>query len=359
MLVGKAMAVVPAMPECPTIAIIGEFSRANAGTQFPFGAEIRRGAELARKQPGSCLSFHYVDFGNSLANIPGAIKQEHANHGTTLFLGLGVSDQVLAALPALRSINGLLITPTATSDELTGPDSRAILMFPTNSKMAQKLAKETVRRKVKKVDVLYAANNRYSANMSQAFKQAFIEAGGVVSVEAPVRMGNISPDEILPRLRESQASHLFLPLFEVDVAKVVNLLHQAGIKRTYIGSDSWGVSLKVVRELTKEVPLEAWVPDVYSPDSDFPPNKRFVALYRAAYENAIPTDSSSFSFEGVLLYRKLLAACGVNDLLREPAACLRKVIPYEGISGRVTGSVGLALERPVGVRTILLTPEGA
>jgi ABC-type branched-subunit amino acid transport system substrate-binding protein len=335
--------------DCIKIGILGEYKRPTARTVQPFGVEIKRGVDLALediKNLKPCVKVELLDIENSAANIPDVIKVAHQKKNIHLFLGLGTTDQALAAIPALRETKTLLITPTASSDDLLKDNSRILMLFPRNSHIAEETIKEILRKNIQHVGIIYAENNRYSENMAKEFSKLYKEQGGKVIYSIPVRSGHIDLNTQLETLTKYKSTYVFLPLFELDVAKVISYLHSKKLSLSYIGADSWGTYSVVIRKVTKEIPYRAIVPIIYSPSQSSELNNIFVSKYEKLYKTS-PSDFTAFSYEGIRLYQKMLAFCNEAHINATPEACLAKAIPYQGISHVIKHASQMNVDRPI------------
>lgn len=333
-----------------TVGVLGEFKRPTAGTTQPFGAEIEKGARLGLEQPGApeasvCLHMELIDIANSIANIPDIIREAARKKGIHHFLGLGNSDQALAAGEALRETHSVLFTPTASSELLVEGDRRTVLLFPKNGQIAGFLAAQARKRGVKSVSIIYGKNSVYSRDMAELFAQKFEKLGGRVVRTIPVRIGHFSLQSNLDDLRRDDYTHLFLPLYELDVAKILSILQESGIKKQYIGTDSWGTQSKVIKAIAAGITFDALLPSIYSPTLKTAENESFVAGYRARY-GAEPSDLSAFSYDGIRLIRQFAIACpGLVDTGEKTEACLARTLPFQGVTGPIEARQGLALVR--------------
>ena len=341
---------------CTTIGVLGEFNRATSRTSQPFGVEIGRGVDIANetlKNSKPCIQLKKFDFGNSISNIRDVIKQANKEN-IHLFLGLGTTDQVMSAIPTLKETNSLLMTPTASSDQLAIPGTPVIMLFPRNSLISKNLARSAYRSGIQKIGIIYGGNNKYSTDMFQQFSDAFKAMGGKVDFSISLRAGSIQLKPHLETIRKSEATHLFLPLFELDVADVINSLITANppIKKMFLGADSWGTFSSVVLHLTQATSFFALMPEVYSMDMPSAENKAFVKAYREHFPGVKPIDLSAFSYDGIILYEKLLKQCPEKDLITIPQKCLKKVLPFQSVTGLIRTSELLSLDRDLRIKTL-------
>ena len=340
---------VSAFGKCTMIGLLGEFNRKSSGATVHFGNEIKRGAKLAvdylKKENQACVDTLPFDINNSIADIPGAIVEAVNAYDVHLFVGLGTTDKSLASRKVLDKTKSILITPTASGNELT-KSNRIITMFPLNDQLAKQLAHVAYKKGARSVLIIYASNSIYSKDMMFAFKKAFEKIGGKVVLSLSQRSGNISLDKHIQKLKELKYSHIFLPLYELDVARVISLLSRNGIQKEYIGSDSWGTYSKLILKLTRNVNFSALVPMIYSPTIKTKTNSYFVKNYMKKF-NSKPTDLAAFTFDGVRLYSKMLESCSAEEIRNKTVECLKKSLPFDSITGTIRSSQKLHLDRKV------------
>jgi ABC-type branched-subunit amino acid transport system substrate-binding protein len=220
--------------DCVQVGVLGEFKRPTAQTGEVFGTVMRRGVDLGAKAlaetPGSgCFKVHDIDFDNSVANIGDVIRSAVRQWGIRYFIGLGTSDQVHAALPALKETGALLFTPTATDDDLNDRANRIVMMFPRNSQMAGAMAAAAAKQGIREVVTVYAENSRFSANMAAEFRESLKRSGGKVVREIAVRTGKVDLEPLLVELRKQPFTHVFAPLYEMDAAQTVSFFVKHGL----------------------------------------------------------------------------------------------------------------------------------
>ncbi|HVJ64684.1 MAG TPA: ABC transporter substrate-binding protein [Bdellovibrionota bacterium] len=335
---------------CEKIGILGEFKTATGRTVSPFGLDIRTGVQVALdklKRDGRkiCFTTVEIDINNSIANIPGLIAQSIRKDGINIFLGLGISDQAIMATEVLVKHNALLITPTASSDELVGPEFRQIMLFPRNSLIVEALAKETMRRGLKKVAIISESNSTYSKNMALQFRTQLQNLGGTVTTTLAARKAAFSVNQICS-LKADSPQAIFMPIFELDAARVISLLDKCAIHPLIIGADSWGTDSKVIQAATKAISFEAILPQIY-PLKEKPPQD---LEFRTAMDKNRINDLSAFSYDGILFLAKLMETCSKASLLQTPKLCVDKALPFESLTGPVPTATHLSLDRRVQVR---------
>lgn len=339
---------------CLRIGLLGEFEHKTGSFSQPFGREIVTGTALGRTWlekniPGACVKFELIDIDNSIANIDGYIRK-WANQGIHDFIGLGTSDQAIAAKKALFDTKSVLITPTASARPLLEKPSRTILLFPTNDLIADGLAHEVRTRGVKKILSVYASNSKYSVDMNSSFKIAFEKRGGMVE-EIAIRAGRSDLSEVIRKIKGSDLHYVFVPLYELDAARVVTEISRNGLNPFFVGTDAWGTYSSVIKRLVKNRKQKAMIPVIYDPMARVPLNRKFVSEYNNVSDK-MPTDLAAFSFDAVLVAYKINKICGIlidDDKLRH---CLHKILPLNTTTGVVGATKGLSLQRSIRIQDI-------
>ncbi len=342
---------------CMKIGILGEFKTATGKTTSPFGIDIRNGVSLGiqrLKRSGEAVCFEPVeiDINNSISNIPDLIRRAVTQDNVRLFLGLGTSDQALMAADALRDTKSILITPTASSEALVGPAKREIMMFPRNSRIAETMARESWRQGHRAVAIISAANSKYSSDMAENFALALKRQGGRIVEYISTHNADLDAADV-ERIRVAKPDAIFMPLFELDVVRVLSLLDSSRYMPIIIGTDSWGNTSEIIREMARNISFRAILPRIYSTDLKTTENLSLMQLAKDAKRYKIG-DLSAFSYEGVLLYNKMLKTCGgIEKVVGAPQDCLRKSLPFQATTGTIASTSFLSLNRPIQIRTLV------
>lgn len=347
---------VNAAEACLRVGLLGEFTHTTVSFSQPFGDEIKAGTALGlawvkQSNPGACVSFELIDIDNSIANIDGHIRQAAAK-GVHYFIGLGTSDQALAARKALIETNSILITPTASATAILEQPSRIVMMYPTNEFIAASIAREVQRRGIRKVLSIFASNNKYSSDMNLNFKKAFEKNGGQFE-DVAIRTGRADLSEVISKLKMNDYKYVFVPLFELDAATLIAEVSRNGLQPFFIGTDAWGTYSNVIRHLVKNRSQLVILPIIYDPASKAPVNNIFVSGYKKNISNQ-PTDLAAFSFDAVNVAYKLNRTCGDNVSTGKIPFCLRQTLPLQTTTGTVAEARGLALRRTFQIRDVVI-----
>lgn len=113
----------------------------------------------------------------------GAILREMKEKGVVAVIGHTTSQMSMAALPLLNELELIMISPTSTSNELTGLDDFFFRVSQPNRMEAQLMADFIWEKGLKEMNLIYDLSNRsYSQDWLNNFQEIYQEIGGVVLV---------------------------------------------------------------------------------------------------------------------------------------------------------------------------------
>lgn len=105
-----------------------------------------------------------------------------------------------AALPAATAAKLVMVSPTSSSNELTGKDDYFFRVMEPNLLFARHQAETCLKLNIRRVAVIYDIQNKtYTVDIFQAFRDEFTRRGGVITTEVTY---------------DSQTKPAFLPLVQ-------------------------------------------------------------------------------------------------------------------------------------------------
>jgi branched-chain amino acid transport system substrate-binding protein len=322
--------------ECLKIGVIGEFQSANSRASFAYGTEMRRGIEIAKREIKSrCILTTEIDINNSISNIDGRIKKFSKELGIKYFIGLGTSSQVHAAIEAINQTNTFLFSPTATDDSILSKSKHVFLISPTNKRMLFKILSELKNIGIKKASILYGANDIYSKSMAEGFQNNAQHFGIDVVYSKEIRTGRNSKLDSVEILNLNSSDVLFLPVYELDVLRILGHLYKLGFNKKIVGTDSWGSNSKILNAISKDVKRQLlFSTTAYLPSNNIVRNNNFFKKYIETYFIE-PMDMSSFSYESLKLILLLDDKC---IKILDKNRCLKNFGKLDSTTGFITFS---------------------
>lgn len=236
------------------------------------------------------------------------------------------------AIPAANVAEGAgvpIIFPISTNPDATAGKQfafRVPFIDPFQGEVLARVAIEDLQ--AQKVAVLYDVANAYSKGLAEVFKRVFEEAGGqVVAFEIyTIDQQDLTPQ--MTRIRDSEATVLFLPNVATDLPAQIELASELGIEATFIGGDSW--------DLVDFTGLEDKVEGAFygfgfSPEMANEKTAAFSEAYKQAYGQE-PGGVELFNYDAFgILFQALQSQDEVNaESVRNGLASLGR---YTGVTG--------------------------
>jgi branched-chain amino acid transport system substrate-binding protein len=204
-------------------------------------------------------------------------------------LGAVTSGPTAGVATVANSDGMLLLTPTATNDDITVGLStvfRACFVDSYQGRMSAKFLAEV--KGVKKVAVLYASGDAYSAGLYESFKGAAATYGlEIVATESSSSMADIDFSSQLANIAATDAEAIFVPYYYDAVGPyIVPQAREAGFEGMFMGCDGWdgtagdkGTMVKGQEALYNN----SFFTNHYAPEDPSDKVQHFVSAYTAKY----------------------------------------------------------------------------
>lgn len=289
------------------------------------GVGGRNGAELAVETLNAGHGVHYellLEDDRNDANAARAALASFAARGAAFVVGPMTSEMAVAAVPEANRRGVVLISPTATTDQLSAKDDfffRVAADAPTG---ARQLARLLHGRGARSIAVLMdTANRAYSASFGHAAAQEFRGLQGARAVEIDYRSGNsLAFAGVMHRLVGEPCDAAVLVTSPGDAAIVTQHLHRVA-PQVVVALSPWGANVQFLqvggRATEGTIALQAV--DLASP---LPRMRDFVERYRARF-GELPATPAVQSYEAVMV--------GVQAFNRRGAKPLRATLAEPGV----------------------------
>lgn len=318
---------------CVNVGVLGEFQSASSRASFAYGTEMIRGVSIAQSEQNHiCVKTFNIDINNSISNIDGSIRRYSKDFGVHYFIGLGTSAQVQASIKAINETSSLLLSPTATNDDLLKQSKNIVLMSPTNNEMLLAIVDGVMKRGYKRASIIYGLNDIYSKSMAEGFAKLVKGKGLEIVLMDGIRTGRNTKIDGLNLKKLNQSDFLFLPVYELDVIKIVGHLFAKGFNKRIVGTDSWGSNSNILQALPPQVikQLDFSTTAYYVKDSQVI-SSSFFRKYKEVYKKD-PMDMSAFSYEALKLVFNIHSKCQPKTLLD---TCLESFGEIPSTTGKV------------------------
>lgn len=313
----------------------------NAGV---YGQALRRGVELALEdlEPlGRAFDVVFFDSASQPAVARQALEGAF-RRGAVAAIGGVTSAEALAMTPVADRAQRVLLSPTASSPQLSGMSEYLFRMFPSDELEAARMARFASQALGLGEVMMIADDRAYGSGVRGAFREAFASYLGRV-VELPVGPDD-EPREIAEAVVEAAPAAVFLAAYEDTLVALIRALGEAGFTGRVLTTHAFATPLALERAGAHAagvlVPLTT-----LDLDRDAPAVRSFAERFRARF-HATPSLFAAYGYDAV----QLLAAAGVgsgDDVRRQ----LRGLVT-EGVTGPIAFDRRGVIERPPAVHIV-------
>lgn len=243
-----------------------------------------------------------------------------ASRGAVFVVGPMTSAMAVAAVPEANRLGIVLISPTATTDSLSGKDDFFFRTAADAPAGARQLAHLLHDRGVRSLAVLMdTANGAYSASFGHAAALEFQQLGGTAAEVGYPSGKSLEFADAMRRISDSSPGAVILVNSPSDAAIATQHLRRVA-PHAVIAISPWGANVQFLqvgaRATEGVIALQA-----VDLDSPLPPMRDFVERYRTRF-GELPTTPAVQGYEAVML--------GVAALARRGAGSLRATLAVPG-----------------------------
>jgi branched-chain amino acid transport system substrate-binding protein len=327
----------PAMAESAPIKI-GAISP-NTGDLAAYGEAVSNGIDVAEiNAAGGVLGrpleiTHMDDKGDSTEGANAFNKL--VSDGVKAIIG-SVTSGVTQGLGLLAMDEGmLLLTPTATADTVTDGLTGVFRACYKDSFQGEVAAKLAVDLGVKKVAVLYASGDPYSAGLYESFKAAAASLGlELVAEESTAGVHDTDFTTQLTNIVASGAELIFAPFYYDTVGpNIVPQARNAGFTGYFAGADGWDGTIPNMVE-DKTLYNKSYFVNHYAADDPSEKVQGFVKAYTDMFGAESLNALAALAYDSVYMLKKAIETAGTDDT----AAIITAMtgMSFEGVTGSFT-----------------------
>lgn len=261
------------------LPLTGEYSQ--------YGEAIQRGLELAHEElvaGGSDVTIEVLDSQSDPATGRELLDQSMAD--SIGAIGGATSAEALEGIQAADSRNVALLSPTASSPELSGASRNFFRIFPSGDKESAILAGFIANQlQSERLAILYQ-NDPYGTATAESIKSVYT---GEVVAEASFEVGDVMADAVA-EIVEADPQAVYVAAIGEDLASAIRELRAAGIvdsedKRQWVVTGSPLVSPAVLESAGDAANRVFLAQTAYDITSEQEPVASFVKAYEAKYGN--------------------------------------------------------------------------
>ena len=278
---------------------------------------------------GAKLVIKYEDDKGTPKDAVSAFKKLATVDKLSAVLGPFYSSNVLACAPEANRLRVVLLTGTATSDNIRDAGEYVFRVCPSNDTQARTIAEFAYKRLNLKTSFILYRNVDYGVTLRDAFEKAFKElGGGIVGVEA-IRAEATDVRGQLTKVKAAGPDFIFSAVHYPEGSAILRQAKELGISAVVIGTDG-GYDPELIKRAGKAAEGSYWVTIGWGDEKSNPAVGKFKKAYRARYgEN--PGVYSGLYYDATHVLAKALSATSKIDgpSVRE---ALNETV-YEGPTG--------------------------
>jgi len=176
------------------------------------------------------------------------VDQELIADGVVVIIGHMTSAMSVAAVPTVNGAQVLMVSPTTSSNELTGLDDHFLRVYPPNSSVARRLAAHARNRLgLKRMAIVYdLANRGHTQGWSSHFRAAFEAMGGRIAVTSTFDSGQRTSFLKLARdIIKQEPDGIFFIANALDTATFCQQLRKLGSRIPVVVSE-WSTTDELI-----------------------------------------------------------------------------------------------------------------
>ncbi len=335
------------------------FYGALSGPEATFALSGRNGTRLAVEEInrsggvlGVPLTLIVEDDHNEPAEAASVVSKLITRDHVVALIGENASSRSLAAAPIAQSYRIPMISPSSTNVEVTKKGDyvfRACFTDPAQGRALASFARKTLQAPT--AALLVDARSDYSVGLAEAFRQAFLAAGGRVVADLRYSEGDSDFSAQLTAIKALTPAVLVVPGYYTDAGLIARQARALGLTAALLGGDGWD-SPKLV-EIGGEAIEGAYFSNPFSVDDPSPSVQAFVRAYSEAFGSA-PDGIAALSYDACRILADAIRRAGSTEGKRVRDA-MAATADFPG----VTGAISFDAERnPVKPVLILRVEKG-
>ncbi len=248
-------------------------------------------------------------------------------------LGEAASSRSLEMAPIAQRARIPMISPASTNPKVTEVGDyvfRVCFIDPFQGTVMAKFAKENL--KIKRVAVLTSVSSAYSVGLAKYFRERFVADGGEIAIEQRYAEGDKDFKAQLTAIRAAGVEGVFVPGYYTEAALITRQARELGLEVPLFGGDGW--EAPQLLEIGGPAVNGTYYSTHYSPESDSPQVKDFVAAFRARWNGETPDAMAALGYDSALVLADALRRAGSTEpaKLRDAIAATKDFVGVTGVT---------------------------
>ena len=306
------------------------------GEAAVYGEPIRKGVELAIEQLQTRQDYPYqlelvvVDSESDPEKGKQLLEDLYAQDSLAVIGGVTTAE-ALAMVAVADENDRVLMSPSASTPELTGISKNFYRVFPSDAREGATMGNFATQKMNAERVVILAKQSRYSKGIQEVFQKEFERHGGTVldTIEFPSLSSDLSG--AIERVMTLQPDAVYLAAYAEDLAQMIGYLRDQGYKETIFTTSAFAAP-EIISRVGRPAEGVFLTQAAFDPDSEEPETQVFVEGYRAKYQSE-PNLYAVHGYDATMVLAEALRRSG--NVPSEFWSAVRSLRDFHGAAGTI------------------------
>ncbi len=307
-----------------------------SGTYELYGQSIRKGVDLALEQLRARKDYPYtlemtiVDSEGDPEKASERLTELYEN-GAFAAIGGVITTEALRMVPVADRFDRVLLSPSASSPELTGISKNFYRVFPSDSREGTTMGNFASRKLKLESTVILAKEDPYAQGIQEVFKTEFERNQGQVLEVIEYPPGAADFSGFIDRVMVLDPQAVYVAAYAEDVARMIEQLRDRGFKGTILTTAAFALP-EIIEQVGEEAEGVFLTRPVFDVESEEPEVREFVEVYRQKY-GLSPDLWSAHGYDSMMVLAQSLLESGpyASDFWKG----IRAIRDYQGVTGTI------------------------
>jgi branched-chain amino acid transport system substrate-binding protein len=252
-----------------------------------YGQPINKGVELAFEQLQAGGEFPYpleleiVDSESDPQKAKQQLDQMYES-GALAVIGGVITPEAIAMVEVADRYNQVLISPSASSPQLTGMSKNFYRVFPSDAREGATMGNFATQKLGAEKVVILAKEHEYARGIQQQFRQQFEQFGGEVLelIEFPSVPSDLTG--LVERVMTLEPDAVYLAAYAPDLAKMISGLRDLGYKGTIFTTSAFAAP-EIIEQVGRPAEGVFLTQAAFDTKDENPKVSEFVNAFRDKY----------------------------------------------------------------------------
>lgn len=310
------------------------------GEHGAYGVSIEKGIQLAYSEieadqtnKSTITSFKIRDTQSDLGRAK-LWTEKDAGGGAIAIIGGVTTAEAKVMIPIAEKEGAVLISPSASSPELSGVSKSFFRIWPSDQTEATKMAQSAFGELQVKTVMVVAGQEPYAQGAKNVFKSAFEAQGGQVLQTVDYPAGSRDLSGVAVQVIEAKPEAVFVADYADGIAELVRELRHHQFPGRILTTSAFS-SAPAIEKIGQAAAGVIFAQTTFDPNSSQPEVKSFVAAFKTKFGGETPDIYAAYGYDALHVVARAargqeISAAGLVAGLRSDA-----VKSYNGASGKI------------------------